>query len=124
MTRSPTISPAAETTTPPQTSGSAAPRPSPPGPTSPAAPWLHNHAHRPASLNPSRLPLICRCQVDGACRPPRNRLGMEADAERSLTLVLALPLDQLVRHRDNIDGFAAAACFADQAVIVAGAVAG
>jgi 1,4-alpha-glucan branching enzyme len=49
-----------------QTSGLAAPRPSPPGPTLPASPWLHNHAYRRASLNPSRLPLICRCQVDGA----------------------------------------------------------
>src|SRR6202035_560042 len=46
MTRSPTLSPAAETTTRPRTSGSAAPRRSPPGPTSPASPWLHNHAYR------------------------------------------------------------------------------
>src|SRR6267154_2590366 len=66
MTRSPTFSPAAETTTPPQTSGPAAPRPSPPGPTSPASPWLHNHAYRRASLSPLRFPSICRCQVDGA----------------------------------------------------------
>src|SRR5580693_8280861 len=66
MTRSPTFSPAAETTTPPRTSGSAAPRPSPPGPTSPASPWLHNHAYRRASLSPSRFPSICRSQVDGA----------------------------------------------------------
>src|SRR6202521_5093364 len=68
MTRSPTFSPAAETTTPPQTSGPAAPRPSPPGPTSPASPWLHNHAYRRASLRPLRFPSICRCQVDGAAR--------------------------------------------------------
>src|ERR1700738_2039710 len=54
MIRSPTFSPAAETTTPPRTCGSAAPRPSPPGPTSPASPWLHNHAYRRASLSPSR----------------------------------------------------------------------
>src|ERR1700738_4818182 len=66
MTRSPTFSPAAETTTPPRTSGSAAPRPSPPGPTSPASPWRHNHAYRRASLSPSRFPSICRSQVDGA----------------------------------------------------------
>src|SRR6202035_4866479 len=66
MIRSPTFSPAAETTTPPRTSGSAAPRPSPPGPTSPASPWLHNHAYRRASLSPSRFPSICRSQVDGA----------------------------------------------------------
>src|ERR1700738_2011886 len=66
MTRSPTFSPAAETTTPPRTSGSAAPRPSPPGPTSPASPWLHNHAYRRASLSPSHFPSICRSQVDGA----------------------------------------------------------
>src|SRR6202163_1574167 len=66
MTRWPTFSPAAETTTPPQTSGLSAPRPSPPGPTSPASPWLHNHAYRRASLSPSRFPSICRSQVDGA----------------------------------------------------------
>src|ERR1700738_1597058 len=66
MTRSPTFSPAAEQTTPPQTSGPPAPRPSPPGPTSPASPWLHNHAYRRASLSPSRFPSICRSQVDGA----------------------------------------------------------
>src|SRR5258708_1089670 len=66
MTRSPTFSPAAETTTPPQTSGPAAPRLSPPGPTSPALPWRHNHTHRRASLSPLRFPSICRCQVDGA----------------------------------------------------------
>ena len=34
-----------------------------------------------------------------------DRFGMEADAERFLTLVLDLPLDQLVRHRDKIDEF-------------------
>src|SRR5438045_891450 len=51
MTSSPTFSPAAETTTPPPTSGPDAPRPSPPGPTSPASPWRHNHAYRRASLN-------------------------------------------------------------------------
>src|SRR5207248_7969115 len=66
MTRSPTFFPAAETTTPPQTSGPAVPRPSPPGPTSPASSWLHNHAYRRASLSPSRFPSICRSQVDGA----------------------------------------------------------
>src|SRR5881394_3228262 len=44
------VFPAAETTTPPQTSGPAAPRLSPPGPTSPASPWLHNYAYRRASL--------------------------------------------------------------------------
>jgi hypothetical protein len=42
------------------------PRPSPPGPTSPASPWLHNYAYRRASLSPSRFPSICRSQVDGA----------------------------------------------------------
>jgi hypothetical protein len=66
MTRSPTFSPAVETTTPPQTSGPAAPRPSPPGPTSPAMSWLHNYAHCRASLSLSRFPSISRCQVDGA----------------------------------------------------------
>src|SRR5207248_7981396 len=71
MTRSPTFSPAAETTIPPRTSGSAAPRPSPPGPTSPASPWLHNHAYRRVSLSPSRFPSICRSQVDGAGRRSR-----------------------------------------------------
>jgi hypothetical protein len=69
MTRSPTFPP--QTTTRPRTSGSAAPRPSPPGPTSPASPWLHNHAYRRASLSPSRFPSICRSQVDGAKRSPR-----------------------------------------------------
>src|SRR6267378_3267461 len=66
MTRSRTFSPAAETTIPPRTFGSAAPRRSPPGPTSPASPWLHNRAYRRASLSPSRFPSICTCQVDGA----------------------------------------------------------
>src|SRR5438270_13585966 len=66
MIKSPMCSPAAETTTPPQTSGPAAPRPSPPGPMSPASLWLHNHAyHRHCSV-PSRFPSICRCQGDGA----------------------------------------------------------
>jgi hypothetical protein len=60
------FSPAAETTAPPQTSGPAAPRPSPLGPTSPVSLWLHNQAYRRASLSPSRFPSICRCQVDGA----------------------------------------------------------
>jgi len=52
MTKSPTCSPAAETTTPLQTSGPAAPGPSPPGPKSPASPWLHNHAYRPRIAQP------------------------------------------------------------------------
>jgi len=43
------VFPAAEITTLPQASGPTAPRPSPPGPTSPASRWLHNHA----SLSPS-----------------------------------------------------------------------
>src|SRR5207247_3343163 len=73
MTRWPTFSPAAETTTPLQTSGPAAPRPSPPGPTSPAPPWLHNHAYRQTSLSPSRLPSNCTCQVDGAREKPAAR---------------------------------------------------
>ena len=60
------VFPAAETTTPPPTSGPAAPMPSPPGPTSPASPWRHNHAYRRASLTRSRFPSICSCQVDGA----------------------------------------------------------
>src|SRR6266446_6039799 len=53
MTRSPTFSPAAETTTPPQTFGPAAHRPSLPGLTSPALPCCiitrtagHRSAHR------------------------------------------------------------------------------
>ena len=66
MTRSPTFSPAVETTTSPRTSGPVSPRPSPPGPTSPASPWLNNQAYRRASLNPSHFPSICTCQVDGA----------------------------------------------------------
>src|SRR5882762_1061580 len=66
MTRSPTVSPATETTTPPRTVGPAAPRPSPLGQTSPASPWRHNRAYRRASLSPARFPSICTCQVDGA----------------------------------------------------------
>ena len=60
------FSPAAETTTPPQNFGPAAPRPSPPGPMSPGSSWLHNPSYSRASLSPSRFPSICRCQVDGA----------------------------------------------------------
>ena len=44
----------------------------------------------------------CRAGLDAVAV---DRLGMEADAERFLTLVLDLPLDQLVRHRDKIDEF-------------------
>src|SRR5712671_3037108 len=82
MTRSPTFSPAAETTTPPQTSGPAAPRPSPPGTTSPASPWLHNHAYRRASLSPLRFPSICRCQVDGAPKDAAQRSAERARRRR------------------------------------------
>src|SRR5438034_10174038 len=82
MTRWPTFSPAAETTTPLQTSGPAAPRPSPPGLTSPAPPWLHNHAYRQTSLSPSRLPSNCTCQVDGA---------VPAIAELELALEIGAP---------------------------------
>ena len=60
------VFPAPEITTLPQVSGPTAPRPSPPGPMSPASPWLHNHAYRRASLSPSRFPPIYRCQVDDA----------------------------------------------------------
>src|SRR5205823_12997226 len=59
MIKSPMCSPAAETTTPPQTSGPAAPRPSPPGPMSPASLWLHNHAYHRHLSAPSRFPSIC-----------------------------------------------------------------
>src|SRR6202035_3513231 len=48
----PPFSPVAETTTPPQTSGPAAPRPSPPGPKSLVLLWLHNHAYRRAIAQP------------------------------------------------------------------------
>jgi hypothetical protein len=68
MTRSPTFSPAAETTTPPPTSDLTARRPSPPGPPSLALPWRHDHPYCPASLSPSRFLSICECQVDGAGR--------------------------------------------------------
>jgi transposase-like protein len=54
------VFPAAETTTLPQPSGLAAPGPSPPGPTSPASPWLDNRACRRVSLNPFRFPSTCR----------------------------------------------------------------
>src|SRR5258707_982260 len=76
MTRSPTFSPATETTTPPRTVGPAAPRPSPLGQTSPASPWRHNRAYRRASLSPARFPSICACQVDGAepALPRRHRV--------------------------------------------------
>jgi putative transposase len=46
------LSPAVETTIPPQISGPAARRLSPLGSTSPAAPWLHNHPYRQAPLSP------------------------------------------------------------------------
>ena len=45
------LSPTVETTIPPQTSGPAARGLSLLGPTSPALPWLHNHAYRRASLS-------------------------------------------------------------------------
>src|SRR5712671_5237104 len=70
MTRSPTFSPATETTTPPRTVGPAAPRPSPLGQTSPASPWRHDRAYRRASLSPARFPSIRTCQVDGAGTRP------------------------------------------------------
>src|SRR3984893_16744386 len=79
MTRWPTFSPTAETTTPPQTSGLSAPRPSPPGPTSPASPWLHNHAYRRASLSPSRLPSICNAKLT----VPRRLLIKSGDLRRA-----------------------------------------
>ena len=66
------LSPAVETTIPPQTSGPAVRGLSPLGPTSPAPPWLHNHAYRRASLSPWRFRSICRSQVDGAA--PENLL--------------------------------------------------
>src|ERR1700760_3949971 len=81
MTRSPIFSPAVETTIPPPTSDLTARRPSPPGPTSLALPWRHDHPYCPASLSPSRFLSICECQVDGAPQDHRRvkrltRLGL------------------------------------------------
>ena len=66
---------AAETTTPPQASGPPAPRPSPPGPTSPASSWLHSHACRGASLSHR----ACRRSEDGKLTVPRHP-DLEAQA--------------------------------------------
>src|SRR6266478_5878319 len=94
MTRSPTFSPAAENTTPPRTFGPAAPKPSPPGPTSPASPWRHNRAYRRASLSPSRFPLICTCQVDGAVTLASVTLGTRRDDNLSINGLLAASCGQ------------------------------
>src|SRR5271165_2082847 len=66
MIRLPTFSPAAPTKTPPPSFVPPAVKHSPHGPRSPAWRWLRNHACRRPSLNPSRLSLFHRRQVDGA----------------------------------------------------------
>ena len=68
MNRSPTFSPAAPTKTPPPSFIPPATKHSPPGPRLPAWRWPRNHACRRPPLNPSRLPLFHRRQVDGAPR--------------------------------------------------------
>src|ERR1700749_4583095 len=82
MTRSPTFSPAAETTTPPPTSDLTARRPSPPGPTLLALSWRHDHPYCPASLSPSRFLSICECQVDGAVPTQLTACGAALSPER------------------------------------------
>src|SRR5271165_3326783 len=66
MIRSPTFSPAAPTKTPPPSFVPPAVKRSTLGPRLPARRWLRNHACRRPSLNPSRLSLFHRRQVDGA----------------------------------------------------------
>src|SRR5271165_5935599 len=66
MIRLPTFSPAAPTKTPPPSFVPPAVKHSPHGPRSPAWRWLRNHACRRPSLNPSRLSLFHRRQLDGA----------------------------------------------------------
>src|SRR5271165_4027142 len=66
MIRLPTFSPAAPTKTPPPSFVPPAVKHSPHGPRSPAWRWLRNHACRRPSLNPSRLSLFHRRQVDDA----------------------------------------------------------
>jgi hypothetical protein len=66
MTRSPTFSPAVENTTPPRTSGPVSPKAEPTWADVTGLAMANNHAYRRASLNPSRFPSICTCQVDGA----------------------------------------------------------
>src|SRR5208283_5632017 len=68
MIRLPTFSPAAPTKTPPPSFVPPAVKHSPHGPRSPAWRWLRNHACRRPSLNPVRLSLFHRRQVDGAQR--------------------------------------------------------
>src|SRR5271166_1138244 len=69
MIRSPTFSPAAPTKTPPPSFVPLAVKRSTLGPRLPARRWLRNHACRRPSLNPSRLSLFHRRQVDGAAAP-------------------------------------------------------
>jgi hypothetical protein len=64
MIRSSTFSPTAPTETPPPSVAPPAVKHSPPGPKLPAWRWLRDHARRPPSLNPSRLPLFRQRQVD------------------------------------------------------------
>src|SRR5208283_3902357 len=88
MIRLPTFSPAAPTKTPPPSFVPPAVKHSPHGPRSPAWRWLRNHACRRLSLNPVRLSLFHRRQVDGACyRPPRLAFSPR-DAVLSMVLQL------------------------------------
>ena len=71
------VFPAPEITTLPQVSGPTAPRPSPPGPTSPASRWLHNHA----SLSPSARRAFHqsadpKLTVPGQCPVRQHRLDL------------------------------------------------
>src|SRR6266478_1749854 len=99
MTRSPTFSPAAETTTPPQTSGLSAPRPSPPGPTSPASPWLHNHAYRRASLGPSPLPSIYNAKLTVPVIDLRHKHEIDAAVRQRKLVCRRPPEDDRARCR-------------------------
>src|SRR6267378_1018910 len=92
MTRSPTFSPAAETTTPPQTSGPAAPRPSSLGPTSPASLWLHNQriagrrsAHPAFRQSADAKLTVTRCRQGTGAKHHRQVLR-RADGEAAADL--------------------------------------
>src|SRR5260370_1352028 len=68
---SPTFSPATQTTKPPPTSGLAAPRPSPHGPTSLAWPWRHDDPYR---RHRSAHRTLCQSVNAKLTVPPGQRL--------------------------------------------------
>src|SRR5271165_368615 len=99
MIRSPTSSPAVQTKTPPPSSVPPEAKRSPPGPRSPARRWLRNHAFPPPPLNPSRLRLFHRRQVDGALRAsPAGTEPVEAKGWASGELARRAKRDQAVEQ--------------------------